>query len=141
MGGLHDIMIDMALSPRPTPPHPMVKSLAYALSRNIEADRFVFKRTAGAIISTINRSGLPLKTLLELEELLVHYGISHELIEEKLLGAKFDSFFNNNINSISGVSQTYIKNLEVGLELLNLIRDKKEALASLSLWNQEGELS
>jgi hypothetical protein len=130
----------MTQKARPTPPHPMVKSLEYALARDLKADKFVFRRTAGAIMSIISRSGLPLKTLIELEELLVSHGMSRELTEEKLLAAKFDSFFNNDVIRI-GIGQTYIKNSEVGAELLDLIRDKKEALASLSLWNQEGELS
>lgn len=114
----------------------MVKSLEYALSRDLEGDRFVFRRTAGAIISTITRSGLPLKTLEELEELLVKYGMNKNLLEEKILGAKFNSFFGSDVNSFYGVSQNYIKNLEIGIELLQLIRDKKEALTSLSIWNQ-----
>jgi hypothetical protein len=98
----------------------IVKSLAYALERDLRKDGFVFRRTARAIISMLKTSNFNAKDLGTMEKLLLEKNV---FTDEGLMEIQLENLFGE-----SSTNRTFLTNLEIGLELLNAIRNKKEAL-------------
>jgi hypothetical protein len=96
-----------------------VKSLEYALDRDLKRDQFVFRRTARAIISMLETSSFNIKTLEIMENLLIEKDI---FTDEGLAEFQLESLF-----GASPYSIYYSINLEAGLKLLEAIRNKKES--------------
>jgi hypothetical protein len=97
-----------------------MKSLAYALDRDLKRDLFVFKRTATAIMSMLKTSNFSIETLETMEALLTEKDI---FTDEGLTEYQLENFFGEERT----VSYAYMTNIEIGLELLNAIRNKKES--------------
>ena len=96
------------------------KSLAYALERDLRKDRFVFKRTASALISMLKSSCVTLEELEIMENLLLLKG---DFTDEGLMEQQLKHLFGQRSNN-----PLYAVNLEQGTKLLEAIRNKKEAL-------------
>lgn len=97
-----------------------MKSLAYALDRDLKKDLFVFRRTARAIISMLKTSNFSTENLETMEALLMEKDV---FTDEGLTEYQLENLFGEE----KTVSYAYLTNIEVGLELLNAIRNKKEA--------------
>ena len=99
-----------------------LKSLAYALDRDLRRDRFVFRRTAGAMISMLENgaSNVTFQELEDLENLLVS---KEDFTDEHLIEHQLNNLFGNESNN-----KLFAVNLEAGVKLLEVIRNKKEAL-------------
>jgi hypothetical protein len=98
------------------------KSLAYALDRDLRRDRFVFRRTARAMTSMLENgtSNVTFKELEELENLLIS---KENFTDEHLMEHRLNDLFGNESNN-----KLFAINLEAGVKLLEVIRNKKEAL-------------
>jgi hypothetical protein len=96
-----------------------LKSLAYALDRNLRRDRFVFKRTVGAIISMLETGSFSIKDLEAMEKLLVEKDI---FTDEGTMEYQLETLFGQ-----QETNPLLSSNLEAGTKLLEVIRNKKEA--------------
>lgn len=112
----------------------MVKSLSYALCRNLRTDKFVFRRTAGAIISSIQKGGISFDILEKLEQLLVEANLSPEQIRLTLLEEEFKYHFGNGKNTTK--NSTYMSNLKTAQELFEILDNKKEAARASLEWKK-----
>jgi hypothetical protein len=97
----------------------VIKSLAYALERDLRKDRFVFRKTAGAIISMVKNHNLSLEDLETLEKMLVEKDV---FTEESVTEHQLNILFAEKV-----VNHVYATNLDMGFQLLEEIRNKKEA--------------
>ena len=94
-----------------------LKSLAYALDRDLRKDRFVFRRTASAIASMLETSSFSNKDLEAMEKLLVEKDI---FTDEGMTEYQLESIFGQEeINPLLSI------NLKAGIKLLEVIHNKK----------------
>ena len=96
----------------------LLRSLAYALERNLLTDRFVFRRTARAITSVIESGSYTQADLDEVESYLTQF---KTFTEENLLLHDLELLF----DSENEHSENYQRNIDAGFRLLELIRSKK----------------
>lgn len=96
------------------------KALTYALERDLRKDRFVFRRTASALISMLKSSSVTLKELDTMENLLLSKA---DFTDEGLMEQQLEHLFGQTSDN-----HLYAVNLEQGIKLLEAIRNKKEAL-------------
>ena len=95
-----------------------LESLVYALDRDLRKDRFVFRRTARAIMSMLETGSFSSKDLEAMEKLLVEKDI---FTDEGMTEYQLESIFGQEeINPLLSI------NLEVGTKLLEVIRNKKK---------------
>lgn len=95
-----------------------LESLAYALDRDLRKDRFVFKRTARAIMSMLETGYFSSKDLETMEKLLIEKDI---FTDEGMTEYQLESIFGQEeINPLLSI------NLEAGIKLLEVIHNKKK---------------
>lgn len=96
-----------------------LESLVYALDRDLRKDRFVFRRTARAIMSMLETGSFSSKDLEAMEKLLVEKDI---FTDEGTMEYQLESLFGQQETGYTLLST----NLEVGTKLLEVIRNKKK---------------
>jgi hypothetical protein len=96
-----------------------LESLVYALDRDLRKDRFVFRRTARAIMSMLETSSFSSKDLEAMEKLLVEKDI---FTDEGTMEYQLESLFGQ-----QETNPLLSTNHDVGTKLLEAVRNEKEA--------------